>query len=83
MPHKVKIGTDGTVQIGGSFYWDNDSNKLVEVTHCENFLTQSSYSVSPQGETLAQVRSDISPGSYTYTVKPNSVENTPKMTVTS
>lgn len=83
MPNKVKVGSDGTIQIGGSFYWDNDSNKLVEVTSCGNFLTQSSYSVPPKGETLAQVRSDISPGSYTYTVQPNPIHNTPKMTVTS
>lgn len=69
--NKIKCPDGGTVTIGETFDWENDSSKGVAITNCGGFLTQSSYTVPAKsgrtpGTTSATVRSDISAGNYTY-----------------
>lgn len=70
--NKIKIPDGGTVTIGETFDWENDSSKGVQISNCGAFLTKSSYTVLGKsggvpGTTPATVRSDITAGDYKYT----------------
>lgn len=70
--NKIKCPDGGTVTIGETFDWENNSSKSVAISNCSGFLTQPSYTVPAKsggtpGTTPATVRSDITAGDYSYT----------------
>ena len=84
--NKVKCPDGGSVTLGETFDWENNSSKSVSITNCGSFLTQSSYNVPAKnggtpGTTPATVRTDITAGDYTYTEEPNTTGGTPTMKV--
>jgi len=85
--NKVKCPDGGTVTLGETFDWENNSSKAVSITNCGSFLTQSSYTVPAKnggtpGTTPATVLTDITPGNYTYT-EDTITGSTPTMKVNS
>ncbi len=86
--NKIKCPDGGIVTLGETFDWENNSSKSVEISNCSSFLTLSSYSVpakngSTPGTASATVRSDITPGDYTYNESQNITGGTPTMKVNS
>jgi hypothetical protein len=88
MPKKIACPSGGTVTAGETFDWENDTPKVVNITNCGAFLTQSSYTVpAKQGNTPgtcpATVKTVVIPGDYTYTEEPSTTASTPTMKVNS
>ena len=71
MPRHIKCPDGGSLTVGETFDWENESGHPHTITGCGAFLTQSSFTVPAQsggtpGTAPATVRSDIGAGNYGY-----------------
>ncbi len=88
MPRHIKCPDGGSVTMGETFDWENNTGHQHVISGCSAFLTQSSYTVPAQsggtpGTASATVRSDISPGQYGYGDSGDVAAGNPKISVSS
>ena len=88
MPKHIKCPDGGSLTIGETFDWENNSPHQHVIGGCSAFLTKSRYTVPAQsggtpGMASATVRSDINPGEYGYSDSGDVGAGNPKVTVNS
>jgi hypothetical protein len=88
MPRHIKCPDGGSLTIGETFDWENNTGHEHVIGGCSEFLTKASYLVPAQsggtpGTVSATVRSDISPGQYGYSDGGSIMGGNPKVIVSS